>query len=130
MSVHPMGESFQAVESAWLQKATMEWARDDHDPVKAFRWFLSDHWGIAHPPSKVQERPSTTYHGAASDASCPLRLETPRVPHTAGRVGDSRPPSRSSLWCQMVPSSTSGSQGTASRAADTASASVSYLLVE
>jgi len=60
MSVHPMGESFQTVESAWLQKSTMRWVRDDRDPLKAFRWFLRDRWGITHPPSLVEERPSTT----------------------------------------------------------------------
>jgi hypothetical protein len=50
---HQSDKSARAVEEAWLLKSTMEWAREDHGPVKAFRWHIWDLCSLGHPPSRV-----------------------------------------------------------------------------
>ena len=50
---HQSDESARDVEDAWLLKSTMEWARDDRGPIKAFRWRIWDLRSLGHPPSRV-----------------------------------------------------------------------------
>ena len=46
-------EGARAVEDAWRVKSTMEWARDDRGPIRAFRWHIWDLCSLGHPPSRV-----------------------------------------------------------------------------
>jgi len=48
--------SQQIVAQAWALKSTMHWVRDDRSVINAFRWSLSDRYGLGHPPSKVQTK--------------------------------------------------------------------------
>jgi len=45
---------YQIIEAAWSLKSTMCWVRNDRNRLNAFRWSLSDRFGIGHPPSKVE----------------------------------------------------------------------------
>lgn len=70
----------QDIERAWELKAELRWVRNDHGPLNGFRWLLWDWYGLGHPPSGVEKRPTseqpTAMTGDAAPSAPDLRLVT------------------------------------------------------